>query len=1710
MSTDRRARIEAARDRFQSESLASPVVCLLAEAEGVALDLARMAQADSGAGARGGRVLASITDALGAPEPMPFVLAIAGDGSPIGNALAALAHAVRSERIETGADDLAVGFPWLSGRLADGTLVRAPLFLYPATLGETLEGPWAWTLEIGGAPWLNEPLIALFRRHTRVRLSYEDFLAHDEDGLFKCDAATWHGFVKTLQRGGVTLADTAAELPAVPEPFASTDAAALGRIPAGQLRLQHHLVLGRFPMSSAGTSADYDALLGTSLDGYNLAGASALFDVDPDEPGLAGRAPARAHDDAGTFGQLRRWQVLPTDPWQEDALRSIEDLVADNDSGLVVLGAPGTGRSQLVANLVAGAIYKGLKVLVASPRRAALDDVAWRLAEVGLGEPLALVHDAWRDRNALCHGVAESVDPIVSGLAEQPESKQDVQALTGIERALVERLERADASYDALTGRDGTIPGLAELDEASLGESFAGLPDLSDCVAEVTRAQLTKLLPTIAALAPDAARYLAPHPLAARVDWGPLTTRDVARFYEDIAAARAAIERWAKLSGVLPAPELDRQRRLFTEDAWPIVELALRDDPEALVRHAEVIAWLEEPTPQEVHTRFLEEVRAASAELEPVPAELVRLPKKELAERLQSLDKLDKMLASGLRHVSPAFWSLKKLPDKITATLPPETPKEPAALIALHREAEKWQRLLDSLPDEPAFALAEVGDPALVRELVQRLDTAFSICRAEERVVIALAANELPPRPDWIGWLRSGDPFVCAASPFLCALVDEHARIEALDAVYRALTPLEAPLSRELVAELRAIARDRPAAAEARLAALAGTADDGPRVLALDHACARLPSFVPRFLRVWGGGAEEAARACERAVEEGWRALRLRAWGGAGIESALVDPRELRALAETMGKVEAARVNVVLGRWRERVFAQTELESQRQDLIKLVNETGRKRLRATLKQIVERYWKRGLATLRPVWFTPLDAVASIFPRDRDAFDLVVIDEAHRAALGDALPALLRGRRVLVLGDPCQAPPAVPAEAGAELALDSYRSILPLARGVWPQTGLWWAWGARREGLWIFPNAAAYAGAVQVVPNAEKRGWARSEGLKWVKVEGRWHHGTNKVEAEKVIDLIKDVLGDRLGEATPSVGVVAFTKAQAALIRRLLDRRAARDEELRALLRRDRERPETEQLAIGDLFETPVDTRDVIIVSVTYATTETSKRLQTELGQLGAPDGENFLTGVVTRARAGLAVVCSFHDVALDAGRQGALGVKVLDALLGYAQGITLGDERIAQAALSRLAVATGIEVPGPEPVSGVGERVRDMIAEPLGERGLGVAIDPLLGPVAPDMTVAPTQKSAARVAIQTMRFLREPDTLVRDVWARRFWQRQGWMLVRVTPGVWRAGPSGVIRSLEKLFSLPPRADQKIAAAAEKRLALEQHQAELAQQRLEEGLRWAAEAEAAAAARWAEAEGQAAETVRLEVLSEPAQEVMAQVAPPSEPELASASEAELVMEPVPEPEVSSEPEAAAPEPEVAPEPEAAAPEPEVALEPEAAAPEPEAAPEPAPEPEVSSEPEAAAPEPEAALEPAPEVATPAALTPPAVQTPPSRPLVRPAIPRPPTVTRPTTPPSAPSPAPTPTRSAIPMPPPRPPTQVSLPSRPASPAPTPTPAAPTPPSPAPVAATAAPPTSPKPAVPLPPKRAIPLPPRASVPLPPKPSAAPLPKVPDDPKG
>lgn len=100
--------------------------------------------------------------------------------------------------------------------------------------------------------------------------------------------------------------------------------------------------------------------------------------------------------------RTRRKQIVPeedrffiadADPAQQKAV-----LSARKNTGLVIHGPPGTGKSQTIVNVVIDSVAKGQKVLVVCQKQAATNAVAKRLTKEGISNLAVFVHDAMKDR----------------------------------------------------------------------------------------------------------------------------------------------------------------------------------------------------------------------------------------------------------------------------------------------------------------------------------------------------------------------------------------------------------------------------------------------------------------------------------------------------------------------------------------------------------------------------------------------------------------------------------------------------------------------------------------------------------------------------------------------------------------------------------------------------------------------------------------------------------------------------------------------------------------------------------------------------------------------------------------------------------------------------------------------------------------------------------------------------------------------------------------------------------------------------------------------------------------------------------------------------------------------------------------------------------------------------------------------------------------
>lgn len=253
----------------------------------------------------------------------------------------------------------------------------------------------------------------------------------------------------------------------------------------------------------------------------------------------------------------------------------------------------------------------------------------------------------------------------------------------------------------------------------------------------------------------------------------------------------------------------------------------------------------------------------------------------------------------------------------------------------------------------------------------------------------------------------------------------------------------------------------------------------------------------------------------------------------------------------------------------------------------------------------------------PCWVLPQWRVSETIPPEVGLFDLVVIDEASQSDIW-ALPALLRGKKLLVVGDHKQVSPSAVGTAeekikelstrflnnqphGAQMTPD--KSIYDLARVVFAGNSVMLREHFRCVPAIIeFSNREFYEGDIKPLrlPKANER---LDPPLVDVYVKGGYRKGDiNPVEAEAIVNEIGAILADEQFDGR-TIGVVTLLgTAQAAHIQELVSNRISPSEVL------------ARKIAVGPPPVFQGRERDIMMVSMVLAPGDRAAQNKTDMYQ----------------------------------------------------------------------------------------------------------------------------------------------------------------------------------------------------------------------------------------------------------------------------------------------------------------------------------------------------------------------------------------------------------------------------------------------------------------------------------------------------------------
>jgi len=336
----------------------------------------------------------------------------------------------------------------------------------------------------------------------------------------------------------------------------------------------------------------------------------------------------------------------------------------------------------------------------------------------------------------------------------------------------------------------------------------------------------------------------------------------------------------------------------------------------------------------------------------------------------------------------------------------------------------------------------------------------------------------------------------------------------------------------------------------------------------------------------------------------------------------------------------------------------------------LKHEIKKKRRHIALRDLLRRA-KASLLTLKPCFMMSPMSVATHLKPGEFEFDVVIMDEASQIKPEDALGAIARGRRLVVVGDPKQLPPTtfftkyLSTEGDDEddqVILEDSESILDSVSGLFPTRRLRWHYRSRHQSLIAFSNNHFYDGDLILFPSPSE---TDSEfGIKFHRVEdGFFDDQVNRPEARVIVDLLVQQLAEHPNE---SVGAVAMSAKQRDMIVEELDARMRDDAILRRLVVANE--ATDEPLFIKNLESVQGDERDVIIISMTYGPIQPGDAVPQRFGPINSSTGWRRLNVLFTRSKKRMIVLSSMSADDVHVDDSASLGRRALKGFLSYCSG----------------------------------------------------------------------------------------------------------------------------------------------------------------------------------------------------------------------------------------------------------------------------------------------------------------------------------------------------------------------------------------------------------------------------------------------------------
>ncbi|NND98168.1 MAG: DUF4011 domain-containing protein, partial [Pirellulaceae bacterium] len=742
-----------------------------------------------------------------------------------------------------------------------------------------------------------------------------------------------------------------------------------------------NITLASFKYRRMSLVRDYDSMIDSPIDNEAF---EALFSSKPQA--IARQIPQE-------LSITDRFDVVACDPTQGSAIAE-----ARSGSNYIVQGPPGTGKSQTITNLIADFVAQDKRVLFVCEKRAAIDVVFARLKAIGLGPVSCLIHDAQTDKKELIADLKATYESFSTGKSRldraereklQSELRSELSHLEQINTLMNDPLDRPGVSLAQLLDRCLELrehrPELSPLQAEKLpdySQWIAGLPHVA-AVGEKMRV-----------IGPDG--IVAEHPLA-------ILRPDIIHQQQPLATARSKIAA-AKRSLLAIKQRFDESG--LSQQAWSSVE-QVREiieyaDAVGPLASANLMVTLEvgNQVAPELNKRVRKLHRLHDVALQAAAKNkhwIEKLSPQDTQSALQLAQTLNGRLTN---FVNPSWWRLR-------GTL------RRCYNFNAHQVPPDWVRVLQQLQDEhDKTAVAERFAQELKQEYDMQEDPLQWPLRIH-RVMRAFTGNDqlrqLVHRPI----MDSSHPAeslrrIVETQPMLDSMCDS------LSDISDSWSELDLPELLLRLDEIDASLQQLP-----RFLTVLESIDQMPE--RLSWAIRRLPlrpqeleaAIVDHTYRqeLSRHPAAESFSGGTRAAHAARLSQLYDQWLASNSDQILanIGSRFRRHVADSEDPTPTSREERNLRRGYKK--GRRELE----------HEFGKQMRYKPIRSLLSGDSRRVIVDLKPVWLMSPLSVSDTLPLTSEV-DVVIFDEASQVTLEDAVPALCRGKQVIVVGDQMQLPP----------------------------------------------------------------------------------------------------------------------------------------------------------------------------------------------------------------------------------------------------------------------------------------------------------------------------------------------------------------------------------------------------------------------------------------------------------------------------------------------------------------------------------------------------------------------------------------------------------------------------------------------------------------------------------------------------------------